>query len=1406
MMLGVVLVALLFVRFRSRLFKLRARHVLMGIAVLVFVLAAGLLTAVTIDLGPSLKGQAERAGSNYLKRTMTIGRLSIHLWTGKFIVEDLVIGGLTPESRPWLTAKRIAVSMPWNTLFDKRVVLDTIEMSDWDMYVELTKDGRSSFPRFPSRPKNDDPNRWTTTLQLVHAYRGQFTFDDQGTPWQVITRNLDVTVMRPGDEYTGKAKFSDGLVTFQQYLPFRIDMSSSFTLDGGLVKFDRIDLDSTGAKTQLVGTVDLGQWPEQTYTMKSTIDFPTQKAIWFGNEKFTVTGVGEFTGTFHMFKEQLADRTRTGRELKGSFTAPVTGVNAYRFGNLKGDVLWTPDKLLVDNASASLYGGDARFSYLMLMGQNGARTQNTFDASYRNVDLTRFSDFLELDGLRFAGRATGHNLLQWPLGLWSDHHGNGEVHIAAPESVQVMTKDLPTADIEQRYARPKAFGPFTAQLPEEPVPVGGDITYRFDRDAIDVEPSRIATADTYVEMEGRTAYGDQSRMPFHVSSADWQASDRLFAAVLTAFGSRTGAIQVGGYGTFDGVMLNSFRSPRIEGTFSGERMNAFDVEWGSASGSAVIENSYADVKNAVIRTGDSTITADGRFSLGFPRRDNGEELDARITIVNRPIADLKHAFDLDDYKLDGQLSGEFHVYGHYTMPLGVGNMTIADGMAYGESFDTATTAVNLQGDGVTLTNLELVKGTGRGKGTAFVGWNATYSFSFDGTAIPLDSLAVARNSPFPLSGLIDFTAGGSGSFDMPRYDVHAVLRDFFLKDEGVGVVTGDIGITGDLMTLRLEAASERLQISGRGQVALDDQLDVDLTFQATDTSLDPYARVFDPRLSPYTTAVASGTVHVVGALADIDHLVVDAQVDKLDARLFDYELRNPSCGAGQPDCCPPDQAACCPPQGAQPCASRLPIRIAFDRNSIKVTQMKLVGEGTELDVNGVVYLGEDRIDLRAKGDANLAVLQGFVQNVRSSGRAVLDASLVGSMNDPTVSGTLTIDNGRLRHFSLPNSLENIAGTARFDSRGVTLDGLTARLGDGPVQFFGRIDKEGYQPGRLDIMMTGQGMTVRYPEGMRSKIDATLMLQGTLQGATLSGDVYVRDALYSRTFETDILNLVGGAVTTSTAGAPPSASLQDAIPLRYDVHILAPQSLRVQNNLFRLVATADVQLGGTFERPTLLGSTEINRGDILLEGRRYVLTRGTIDFNNPIRIDPFFDLEAQTRVRVPGDTYQVSLRVVGPPNRLDFNLSSDPPLPELDILALLFSDVTPGRNQEVRRYSSNVTPAEQLLRDRASRALTGAVSSDIGRVVQQTFGVDQFELTPTLIDPNSQAARLEPGARVTIGQRLSDKVYLTYSRSLTQSTRNQIILLEYDQTDRLSWVLSRNEDRTYAIDVRVRHVF
>ena len=112
------------------------------------IIAVAFVTTVSVDLGPSLKARAEAAASQYMGRPMHIGRLSVHLWLGRFVLEDIVIEGLTPESRPFLIAQRINVSMPWCTLFNRRVVFDAIEMTDWRMYVETFPDGRHNFPRF----------------------------------------------------------------------------------------------------------------------------------------------------------------------------------------------------------------------------------------------------------------------------------------------------------------------------------------------------------------------------------------------------------------------------------------------------------------------------------------------------------------------------------------------------------------------------------------------------------------------------------------------------------------------------------------------------------------------------------------------------------------------------------------------------------------------------------------------------------------------------------------------------------------------------------------------------------------------------------------------------------------------------------------------------------------------------------------------------------------------------------------------------------------------------------------------------------------------------------------------------------------------------------------------------------
>ncbi len=785
------------------------------------------------------------------------------------------------------------------------------------------------------------------------------------------------------------------------------------------------------------------------------------------------------------------------------------------------------------------------------------------------------------------------------------------------------------------------------------------------------------------------------------------------------------------------------------------------------------------MRDSAISLGDSEIRADGRFSLGYPRRDGGEEIDARFRLTRRDLDGVRHAFEIDDYPVSGRLSGEFHLTGEYERPIGYGSMTIEQGAAYAEPFEKGAAALRFDGSGVRLDGVTLTKSTGTVTGAAFIGWDGTYSFDAIGRRLPVAQIAAFDYPQLRPTGTVEFSAGGSGTFESPRYDVKFRIADLTVSSEPVGQTNGTLALRGDELSGEVEVTSSRLAITGTGRIALTPQADSELSFRFHESSLDPYVRLFMPTLSPYTTAVASGSLRVVGQLADVNHLLVDGTVDSVEMRLFDYELRNGG-----------------------------PIKLALDQNVIRVQELQLVGEDTQLRIAGTIGLQDQRIALQALGDANLGILQGFFPNeMRGSGRAELTAAVNGPLYTPEFSGTATITNGRIRHFAMPNALDAINGVVRFDSRGVRLDDVTAMMGGGRIQFGGRVGFEGYMPGELNVTARGEGLQLRVPEGVRSVVDADLSVRGNFKAPTIGGTVTVRSAIWNRRIDPTAELFDFGAAVTAATGETAAA----VVPLRFDLQLIVPATLRIENNLARLVVSADMQLRGTTERPLLFGRAEVDRGEILFEGRRYLVTRGALEFNNPARIEPFFDVEAETRVRVPGETYRVIINLTGTTQSLVPQFTSDPPLAsDADVVALLFSEVRrePG-DAELRALRSANERQTDILTTRATQLLASPVSSEVGRVVEQTFGVDTFQVTPSLFDPYSQTTatpRINPSARVTIGKRVSDRVYLTFSRSLSTSINDQILLLEYDESDRLSWILSRNENDTYSLEVRVRHTF
>lgn len=1344
-----------------------------ALTLIVALAAAAVVTSLSIDLGPSLRERAERAGSGQIRRPLHIGKLSVRLLTGDFILEDLMIEGLTPEDRPFLTAKQIVLDVPWWSIVRRDLLIRSVVMTDWEMVVETYDGGTHNFPRFvSSEPRG--PRPFTTTVQFVRASGGQFIFDDhEGSPWQMVAPGLDVTVTKLVG-YGGQASFSKGTVQFASFLPMWADMTSSFKIDGGIVEFDRIDLNTDGAKSHVTGTVDLGRWPEQTHHVRSRVDFRRMREIFFAENTFSLSGEGDFEGTFHLFKG--------GHELKGGFKSALSGFNQFEFPDLHGKLLWTSDRFEVTKTASRFHGGSLDLEYSMKPLGQPTPGVASFLASYRDVDLAELSDRLELQGIRVAGQATGRNELHWPLGRMAERRGGGSIAVAAPVGVEVMPRQLPASLSRQAPSAVSRAAPFDRTPLRGYVPIGGELGYLFGPEWIEIAPSRLASEKTFVEFSGRTAYGEQSQIPFHVTSSDWQESDRLLAGIMTAFGAPTSAVPIGGFGTFDGVMLEAFRRPRVQGRFDGQRMRAWGVDWGRIQADLEIENAYAVITEGAVLAGESRLDVTGRFSLGFPRADGGEEINARFRIDRRPVVDLRHAFGLDDYSVDGRLSGEFHAYGRYQGPEGFGRMMLDAGAAYGEGFETAAAGVRLEGNGVRLDAIEVAKSDGAITGAAFVGFDGTYSFEADGRRINIDKVALVQSTTLPLTGLFRFSASGKGTFDSPSYEVRAAIDDLFLADEGIGQVTGRFSVREKVLTFdQFDAASPRLTMSGTGRIGLTSKADADLTIRVNDTSLDPYARLYLPQISPFASAVASGTIQVTGELRNTERLNVETVVEQLNLRLFDYPIAN---------------------DGA--------IRLLLNRGLLRVDRLRLLGEGTELEVGGDARISDGHLNVSAVGDANLAVLQGFIRDIRSTGRVALRATVQGTMNQPVLGGNFSVEGGRIRHFALPHSIDELNGRIEFDADGMRVEALTGTLGGGRVTFGGMVGFAGFTPNELNLTANGEDLRLRYPEGFRSVVNTDLALRGKMTDAVLSGTVTVKDAIWVKSFDPSgagVFALPGGegVGTVPDAVVPPASP--PGVPIRFDVRIEAPSSLHIENNTARLVSSASLTLQGSFDRPLLFGTAEIDRGDVLFEGHRYVVTRGTVEFANPSKIEPFFDIEAETRARAPGETYRVTFRVSGTSNRLVFDLTSDPPLPLVDILGLLFGDTRDIQNAELRALRAPDQSQQELIASRAARLLASPLSSGVGRAVEEAFGVDSVQITPSLGDPSAQQlSRLNPGARLTISKRISERMFLTLSRTLTTSVGEQVILLEYSQSDRLSWMLTQNEDRTYAIDFRVRRMY
>jgi translocation and assembly module TamB len=165
-----------------------------------------------------------------------------------------------------------------------------------------------------------------------------------------------------------------------------------------------------------------------------------------------------------------------------------------------------------------------------------------------------------------------------------------------------------------------------------------------------------------------------------------------------------------------------------------------------------------------------------------------------------------------------------------------------------------------------------------------------------------------------------------------------------------------------------------------------------------------------------------------------------------------------------------------------------------------------------------------------------------------------------------------------------------------------------------------------------------------------------------------------------------------------------------------------------------------------------------------------------------------NLQATTTVQ----QYNIAIRFHGSLDRLQTSYTSDPSLPPADIIHLLAF----GKTEE----AANAAPSQSATLG-AESLIASQVTSQITDRVQKIAGISQLSVDPQLSNNGNQ----QPGARITVQQRVTSKLFVTFTTDVT-TTQNTDVQMQYQLNRKWSVSGVRDWNRGFGIDGRYHKDF
>jgi hypothetical protein len=802
------------------------------------------------------------------------------------------------------------------------------------------------------------------------------------------------------------------------------------------------------------------------------------------------------------------------------------------------------------------------------------------------------------------------------------------------------------------------------------------------------------------------------------------------------------------------VRIRSASDIDYEGSVSvkGGRWRSMEID--SMDSAVNLAGSRLNFRNLSLRSGLQAVQGD--LVLDFADEENISVFEFAGNFQKIKLAQLDN-LGFSALDLTGVLSGSGSIRYEKAAWSGSGQFAIETGSCMGESFDRLVARMEVRNRRVYLENTEIWRGEVEVRAEGEVNLDAqTLDLQGRLLRLPLSEIPMLREKNIPIQGYANASGTVSGTLENPVFRGTFELQNIHYDRWDLGRGDGELELNKDLIRGAVRIHSEFGDFSIQSRVALTAGYPGTIALDFDNLNI---RKIVSDKAPPYlklANTELEGNIAGEGNFDNWAAMKLSGEVDGARFKIQDYELQN----SGN-------------------------IMFSIVNKNLRFDNARIRGLGTDLFLNGTLPLDDGpRLAMNLNGSMNLDILSGIREKLDTSGIAIVNIRASGSRQNPQIIGSVTLRDARLYYEDIPFPVSDINGEIVLSTNIVRFENIKGTAASGSIQLSGTYEHRNMVMRSLNLGIKIQEARLPYPKDFRSVINADLRLSGDSDLQALSGEIEVIRSEYVRNF-----NLMEGFASSGRAQPGSLAAEPYLQNLRLNLDIRSNDGLVINNELAQVRGSLRLTLRGTPAYPSLTGRVEASEGTIFFRGNRFEISHAYADFIDRNRINPVLEIRAEADVK----TYRLILDATGPLDNFSVNITSDPPMSTVDIISLLTTGMADTGSATSQRET-------QMAGMSAASVLSENLTGVFGKRVQRIFGLESFR-----VDPFLAGAENDPTARITISERISRDLVVTFSRNIS-TNEEQIVVIEYDVGKGLSVIATRDENGKFGLDFRFRKRF